>query len=101
MLDPALTTMHDMTFRREGNRRAVNHEWVFTYVPRESEDFPRVNADFSFHKTKPSVRLWDAAGGALRGEHLAGRQAPPAARRCLQRAAWGEASWPAAPSRPA
>jgi hypothetical protein len=69
MLDPALTTMHDMTFRREGHRRAVNHERVFTHVPRESEDFPRVTADFSFHKTKPSGRLWDAAGGALRGEH--------------------------------
>ena len=31
------------------------------YTARESEDFPRVFPDFSFHKTKPSIPLWAAA----------------------------------------
>jgi hypothetical protein len=57
MLNHVLVIMYDTTFKREGNTKK-NGERTYTYVARESQDFPRVNLDFSCHKTKPSVKLW-------------------------------------------
>ncbi len=66
MLDNVLATMYDMTYKRARGRKLVNGEFVYTYAASESEDFPRVNADYSFHKTKPSIPRWaDAPLGDL------------------------------------
>jgi hypothetical protein len=58
MLNHVLVTMYDMTFKREGNTKKVNGDRTHTYAACVSEDFPRVNPDFSCHKTKPSIKLW-------------------------------------------
>ena len=61
ILNHVLGTMYDMRFQREGKKKMTKGKFEFMYEARESEDFPRVNADFSFHKTKPSVKLWASA----------------------------------------
>ena len=58
MLDHVLKTMYDMTYQREGERKMVKGERMSMYSASESTDFPRVNEDFSFHKTKPSINRW-------------------------------------------